>query len=68
MASLFGTKVSKFRNVIGTDPKAPECWTELRLSPITTESTYIKCNGTYFAVALQVRGFMGTSISLLPLF
>lgn len=54
MTALFGRQVSKFRNVLGQDPKTHECWSELRLSAVSGEQSYIKCNGKFFAVALQV--------------
>ena len=55
MTALFGRQVSKFRNVVGADPKPHDCWSELRLSAVSGEQSYIKCNGKFFAVALQVR-------------
>ena len=45
---------SKYRHVFCEAPRADATWSNLRLSTVTGDQSYIKGNGKYFAVAVQV--------------
>lgn len=45
---------SKFRHVYADQPRSDAIFTNLRLSTVTGEQSYIKANPFYFAVGLQV--------------
>jgi coronin-1B/1C/6 len=47
-------RASKYRHVYVETPKTEEQFTGFRLSTVTGEQSYIKCNTKYFAVGLQV--------------
>lgn len=47
---------SKYRHVFCNTPKIDCTWSNLRLSTVTGDQSYIKSNGLYFAVAVQGGG------------
>lgn len=49
-------RTSKYRHVFCNPPKADATWSNLRLSTVTGDQSYIKSNGLFFAVAVQGGG------------